>query len=46
MTLERPEQYRSNNGIKALLPFGPDQYRNRLAACAALWNCVSWMWLC
>ena len=31
MTLERPEQYRFHNGTKAVLPFGPDEYDDRLA---------------
>ena len=31
MTLERPEQYRFHNGTKAVLPFGPDEYEDRLA---------------
>ncbi|MCA3444559.1 MAG: aminopeptidase P family protein [Rhodobacter sp.] len=31
MTLERPEQYRFHNGTKAVLPFGPDEYDDRLS---------------
>ena len=31
MTLERPEQYRFHNGTKAVLPFGADEYEDRLA---------------
>ena len=31
MTLERPEQYRFHNGTKAVLPFGPDEYEDRLS---------------
>ena len=31
MTLERPEHYRFHNGTKAVLPFGPDEYEDRLA---------------
>ncbi len=31
MTLERPEHYRFHNGTKAVLPFGPEEYEDRLA---------------
>ncbi|EEW24621.1 peptidase M24 [Rhodobacter ferrooxidans] len=31
MTLERPEQYRFHNGTKALLPFAPEEYDDRIA---------------
>jgi creatinase len=31
MTLERPEHYRFHNGTKAVLPFAPEEYEDRLA---------------
>ncbi len=31
MTLERPEHYRFHNGTKAVLPFDPEEYEDRLA---------------
>jgi creatinase len=34
--MERPEHYRFHNGTKAVLPFGPEEYEDRLAGLRAI----------
>ncbi len=34
--MERPEQYRFHNGTKAVLPFAPEEYEDRLAGLRAI----------